>query len=105
MPYLFNYFLAVLPGIVWMSTCVLPALAGLVLARREFNRRNPSRGVVFVTASLASGLATLVLVGPFLLGTSQSSTDPLIWVWAPIFATGVLAGVIALGRGSAHFAK
>jgi hypothetical protein len=97
MYYWWNYFRAVLPSAVWMLTCAVPALVGVVLARKELRSGNRSRGIVFVVAGLAAGSAALLMVGPFLLHTVGSSTDALIWVVAPIWSSVVLGIVVALG--------
>ena len=89
------YFLAVLPQLLFMSMCALPAVAGIVIGRKEFRLGNRSGGLVFVAASLASSLATLLMVGPFLWG---SSTDALVWAVAPFWSTIVLGVAIAVGR-------
>ena len=100
MNYWWSYIRAVLPGSLWMSMCVLPTVAGVVLAGREFRGGRRSRGVVFVVASLAAGLASVLMVGPFLLSEgSGSSTDALVWVFAPFFSGIVLAVAVFVGQG------
>src|SRR5688572_12499759 len=99
MNYWWSYIRAVLPGALWMSACAVPALAGVVVAERAFRRGNRSRGIVFVVASLSAGLASVLMVGPFLWGRgSGSSTDALVWVFAPIFSTIVLGIAVSVGQ-------
>lgn len=98
MHYWWNYFLAVLPGLLWMLTCTLPALAGTYLAAKQLRRGNRPRAILFAVASIAAALSAILIVGSFLWSKPGSSTDAIVWVFAPILSAAILGIVITAGK-------
>jgi hypothetical protein len=98
MGYCWSYVACVLPGVLFMGVAGMPGFIGGALATRALLAGRRRGAIVFAIAGGLAALSAIFFVGPFLRGQdARSSTSALIWVWAPLWAAGVLGLVAFLG--------